>query len=53
MGKRTDLRRSLKSPKKKHKKGQKMMEIKSERLRCEVEACAVSLMSIPPLYLWH
>jgi hypothetical protein len=32
MGKRTDLRRSLKSPKKKHKKGQKMMEIKSERL---------------------
>ena len=43
-GKRTDLRRSLKSPKKKHKKGQKITEIKSERLRRKVEARAVSLM---------
>ena len=44
MGKRTDLRRSLKSPKKKREKGQKKTEIKSERLRREVEARAVSLM---------
>ena len=51
MGKRIDLRRSLRSPKKKLEKGQKMTEIKSERLQREVEARAVSLMGTSDLRL--